>query len=97
LGPVRRVKLSGVVRVHVLTVFQAGPYLHDQARGCSRYFPRPLYLYSMQSISMPYTPKLHKRLACAAYAAASPKDLAAAPHCSRCLDGFTQGRASMTT
>lgn len=89
-GGFRLPSFSGVVCVHVLTEFQAGPYLHDQARGISRYFPRPLFLYSMQSISMPYTPKLHKRPACAAYAAASPKDLAAAPHCIRCLDGLTR-------
>lgn len=42
LGLAFRVKLSRVVRVHVLIEFLAGPYLHDQARGCSRYFPRPL-------------------------------------------------------
>lgn len=43
LGLAFRVKLSRVVRVHVLIEFLAGPYLHDQARGCSRYFPRPLF------------------------------------------------------
>ena len=47
---------SRVIRVHVLIEFQAGPYLHDQARGCSRYFLRLSFPYSMQSISMPYTP-----------------------------------------
>ena len=45
------VKLSGVVCVHVLIEFLAGPYLHDQARGCSRYFPRPPFFYSMQSLN----------------------------------------------
>ena len=65
-GGFRLPSFSRVVRVHVLIEFLAGPYLHDQARGCSRYFPRPLFLYSMQSISMPCTPELHKRLACAA-------------------------------
>lgn len=42
LGLAFRVKLSRVVRVRTLLEFLAGPYLHDQARGCSRYFPRPL-------------------------------------------------------
>ena len=51
LGPAFRVKLSGVVRVRVPIEFQAGPYLHDQARGCSRYFPRPPFFYSMQSLN----------------------------------------------
>ena len=90
------VKLSGVVCVRALIEFLAGPYLHDQARGCSRYFPRPLFLYSMQGIHALHA-KAAQALACAAHAAASPENLAAAPHCSRCLDGFTQGRASMTT
>ena len=51
LGLAFRVKLSRVVRVHVLTVFQAGPYLHDQARGCSGYFPRQSVPYSMQGMN----------------------------------------------
>ncbi len=71
LGLASRAKLSGVVCVHVLIEFQAGPYLHDQARGCSRYFPRLSFPYSMQSISMPYMPKPHKHLACAVCAASS--------------------------
>ena len=47
LGLAFRVKLSGVVRVRALIEFLAGPYLHDQARGYSRYFPRLSFLYSM--------------------------------------------------
>ncbi len=84
LGLAGRAKLSGVVRVHVLIEFQAGPYLHDQARGCSRYFPRPLFPYSMQSISMLYMPKPHKRLACAVCAASSFESLDTASRC--CLE-----------
>ena len=51
LGHAFRVKLSGVVCVRAPIEFQAGPYLHDRARGCSRYFPRPLFLYSMQGLN----------------------------------------------
>lgn len=51
LGPAFRVKLSGVVRVRAPIEFQAGPYLHDQARGVSRYFPRPPLPYSMQGMN----------------------------------------------
>ena len=82
------VKLSRVVRVRTLIEFLAGPYLHDQARGCSRYFPRPLFLYSMQGLNALHA-EAAQALACAAHAAASPENLAAAPRCSRCLDGFT--------
>ena len=51
LGLAFRVKLSRVVRVRTLLEFLAGPYLHDQARGCSGYFPRPSFPYSMQGVS----------------------------------------------
>lgn len=50
LGLAFRAKLSGVVRVRVPIEFLAGPYLHDQARGISGYFPRPPFPYSMQGI-----------------------------------------------